>query len=71
MFILAKAFFENVTLHAGVMPWPFSAISLRPLKGMGPETALKMAKARGYISEDEDLETSPFYELIYECLLNG
>jgi hypothetical protein len=53
VFALARASAGRVNLHAGVMPWPFAAISLRPIGGMSHELALKMAKARGYIDQDE------------------
>ena len=50
IFGLARANLGRINLHAGVMPWPFAALGVRPIGGMGEELALKLAKSRDYVA---------------------
>lgn len=63
---------KRIKLHAGVMPWPFACISSCQ---NGVETAVKMAKARGYIGSHvkhkDMLNTTSEHYNYFESLITG
>ena len=68
----AKANASKVKLHAGVMPWPVAVISLRAVSAsLGINQALRLAKARRYISLTENGRGTKNHFNIFESFITG
>jgi hypothetical protein len=63
----AKANSQKIKLHAGVMPWPIAVVSLRS----GLKQALRLAKARRYISLTENGKGTKAHYNIFESFISG